>query len=151
MGTASWSRPPWRRLSPQVTRKNAVTAQQCLTEAVRTEQWDTCHTCTVLCLVQTPHLTEEDTETDGEGGIWSVMWVPWPPVLFLTSSPCHGQIKCFPFILVDCTKLTRKASCNEVPAWFSFPWRGQTGRACGAHTWFYKRLLWSLGLQKIMP
>lgn len=54
-----------------------------------------------------------------------------PPVLFLTSSPCHGQIKRFPFIIVDGTKLTRKAGCNEAVAWFLFPWQGRERRQAG--------------------
>lgn len=86
---------------------------------------DTCHTRTILFLIQAPHLTGEETETYWEGGIWSVPWIPWPPFLFLPNSSCHSQIKRFAFILLDYTKLTRKAGCNEAPTWFPFPWQGR--------------------------
>lgn len=61
-----YSRPEWRRPPLQVTRKNTVMEQQCLSEAMRTEPW-AYQLLAIPFLAQSPHLTEEETEIFREG------------------------------------------------------------------------------------
>lgn len=128
VGTASWSRPALRRLSLQVTRRKAVMEQRCLSEAMRTEWWDTCHT---FAAVSSPILSfdrERNWDIQRRRGLhqshvgpmtpkWvsSLQTLPQPDQTFhLYSSRFHELI-------------LERAACNEVmgaPIWFTFLWQG---------------------------
>lgn len=76
---------------------------------------DTCHTCTILLLVQAPPLTGGKLRHTEKEGFDQSHRSPDPLIRFLPHRSCHSQMKRFAFILLDCTRFTRKAGCNEAP------------------------------------
>lgn len=94
-----------RRLSVQVTRRCCGGAEAAARGSRDREHWDICPVLAIRFLVQSLHLTEEESEASREEEFDHSHIHPTAPVQQLPNIPCHSQIEPFAFILPDFMKL----------------------------------------------